>query len=125
MSTLRERLIEAREEAKLSQQQLADLAHCGQTTVVSIENGRNKGATPLVMLAHVLRVNPLWLVEGMGPKRSKGATPFLVTATTVTDDEERLILAAYRSADKRMREVMIASAKQVLESFGQRSQNQN
>lgn len=69
MSTLRERLIEAREAAKLSQAQLAKLAHCGQTTIASIERGRNKGATPLPMLAHVLCVEALWLVDGKGPKR--------------------------------------------------------
>ena len=69
MSTIRERLIEAREAAKLSQAQLAKLAHCGQTTVASIERGRNKGATPLPMIAHVLGVEALWLVDGKGPKR--------------------------------------------------------
>jgi len=37
--------------------------------VASIERGRNKGATPLPMIAHVLCVEALWLVEGKGPKR--------------------------------------------------------
>ena len=125
MSTLRERLIEAREEAKLSQLQLAKLARCGQTTVASIENGRNKGATPLVMLAHVLGVSPFWLVEGIGPKRPASVALQPMPANPISDADERLVLAAYRAADKRMREVMLASARQVLESFGPRSQAQN
>lgn len=69
MSTLRERLRSAREAAGLTQDALAKRAHCGQTTIASIENGRNKGATPLPMLAHVLGVEALWLVEGKGPRR--------------------------------------------------------
>lgn len=76
MITLRELLIEAREAAKLSQAQLAKLAHCGQTTIASIERGRNKGATPLPMLAHVLCVEALWLVEGKGPKRREDLKQF-------------------------------------------------
>lgn len=74
MTTLKDRLIKARAEAKLSQADLAARAHCGQTTIASIENGRNKGATPLVMIAAVLGVRPMWLVEGMGPMRD-GDTP--------------------------------------------------
>ena len=69
MSTLKERMIEAREAIGLSQAELAKRAHCGQTTVASIENGRNKGSTPLPMIAFVLGVEALWLVEGKGPKR--------------------------------------------------------
>jgi len=80
MSTLRERLIEAREAAKLSQAQLAKLAHCGQTTIASIERGRNKGATPLPMLAHVLCVEALWLVDGKGPKRREDLQQLQVIA---------------------------------------------
>lgn len=72
MSTIQERMIEARTEAGLTQAQLAARAGCGQTTIASIENGRNKGATPLVMIANVLQVSPLWLVDGIGPKRHRG-----------------------------------------------------
>ena len=62
----------AREAAGLTQDALAKRAHCGQTTIASIENGRNEGATPLPMLAHVLGVEALWLAEGKGPRRREG-----------------------------------------------------
>jgi transcriptional regulator with XRE-family HTH domain len=101
MSTLRERLIEAREAAGLSQEALATRAHCGQSTVASIERGRNKGATPLPMLAHILHVEALWLVEGKGPKRREDfhvlhdATEAALSASVVASikPEDRDILA--------------------------------
>ena len=72
MTTLSERMKSAREAAGLTQDALAKRAHCGQTTIASIENGRNEGATPLPMLAHVLGVEALWLAEGKGPRRREG-----------------------------------------------------
>ncbi len=61
MSTLKERLIEARKGAGFSQQELADAAGCGQTTIASIENGRNAGSKVLPILAKILNVNVYWL----------------------------------------------------------------
>lgn len=74
MSSLRERLIEARTDAKLSQADLARRAACGQTTIASIENGRNKSSTVLPRLAAVLGVEVLWLAEGRLPKRRRDQT---------------------------------------------------
>lgn len=89
MTTLKDRLKEARGEAGLSQGALAKLAKCGQTTIASIENGRNKGSTVITQLATVLNVNPVWLAEGRPPKRttSIGAekTNELIELTTHPD----------------------------------------
>jgi transcriptional regulator with XRE-family HTH domain len=71
MSSLRERLIEARTEAKLSQADLAKRAQCGQTTIASIENGRNQGSKILPRVATILGVEVLWLAEGKSPKRRR------------------------------------------------------
>lgn len=68
MDNLSARLKAAREAKGLSQAQLGKMAHCGQTTIASIENGRNKGSTKLAVLAAILGVEPLWLAEGRGPK---------------------------------------------------------
>lgn len=70
MTTLKDRLKEARSEAGLSQGALAKLAKCGQTTIASIENGRNKGSTVITQLSTALNVNPVWLAEGRPPKRA-------------------------------------------------------
>jgi transcriptional regulator with XRE-family HTH domain len=45
MKTLAERLSEARADAGLSQGALAKQAGCGQSTIASIERGRNQGST--------------------------------------------------------------------------------
>lgn len=75
MSTLRERMIEARTEAELSQGALAKLVKCGQTTIASIENGRNQSSSILARVAAVLNVNALWLAEGKGAKRNADLLP--------------------------------------------------
>jgi transcriptional regulator with XRE-family HTH domain len=75
VSTLRERLIEARSAAKLSQAELAKRVQCGQTTIASIENGRNQGSKVLPRVAVILGVEVLWLAEGRGPKYRDGNTP--------------------------------------------------
>ena len=63
----------ARHAKGLSQAQLAKLVKCGQTTIASIENGRNRGSTVLARVAEVLGVHALWLAEGRGPKESEPA----------------------------------------------------
>lgn len=75
MKTLAERLAEARSETGLSQGALAKQAGCGQSTIASIERGRNQGSTILPRLAEILGVNALWLSEGRGPMRPGAAPP--------------------------------------------------
>jgi transcriptional regulator with XRE-family HTH domain len=75
MDNLSSRLKAAREAKGLSQAQLGKMAHCGQTTIASIENGRNKGSTKLAALAEILGVEPLWLAEGARPQGTAGAVP--------------------------------------------------
>ncbi|MFF7060757.1 S24 family peptidase [Achromobacter spanius] len=72
MSALKDRLAEARTEAGLSQAQLAKAVGAGQSTIASIENGRNKGSSLFLDLARALNVNVEWLMDGAGPKRGEG-----------------------------------------------------
>ncbi|MBV2160223.1 LexA family transcriptional regulator [Achromobacter denitrificans] len=76
MSALKDRLAEARTESGLSQAQLAKAVGAGQSTIASIENGRNKGSSLFLDIARTLGVNVEWLMEGTGPKRGQdgGAT---------------------------------------------------
>jgi phage repressor protein C with HTH and peptisase S24 domain/transcriptional regulator with XRE-family HTH domain len=76
MSALKDRLAEARTEAGLSQAQLAKAVGAGQSTIASIENGRNKGSSLFLDLARALNVNVEWLMDGAGPKKGgAGAAP--------------------------------------------------
>ncbi|RBP19727.1 helix-turn-helix domain-containing protein, partial [Achromobacter marplatensis] len=69
MKALKDRLVEARTESGLSQAQLAKAVGAGQSTIASIENGRNKGSSLFLDLARALNVNVEWLVDGTGSKR--------------------------------------------------------
>ncbi|MFM9867072.1 helix-turn-helix domain-containing protein [Achromobacter xylosoxidans] len=73
MSALKDRLAEARTESGMSQAQLAKAVGAGQSTIASIENGRNKGSSLFLDLARALNVNVEWLMDGVGPKRGNGA----------------------------------------------------
>jgi phage repressor protein C with HTH and peptisase S24 domain/transcriptional regulator with XRE-family HTH domain len=53
----------------MSQSQLAKAVGAGQSTIASIENGRNKGSSLFLDLARALNVNVEWLMDGAGPKR--------------------------------------------------------
>lgn len=70
MTTLKDRLAQARQDAGLSQAQLAKAVGAGQSTIASIENGRNKGSSLYLDLAKALGVNVEWLMAGTGPKKS-------------------------------------------------------
>lgn len=69
MSTLSERMKQARVEAGLSQAELAKQLGAGQSTIASIENGRNQSSGRLVEIAQLLQVNPTWLARGQGPRK--------------------------------------------------------
>ena len=69
MKLLRERLVDARIEAKLSQTALALRARCAQSTIGGLESGRRFGSGALPRIAEALDVEALWLAEGRGPKR--------------------------------------------------------
>ncbi len=66
MSSLGERLKQARENKQLSQQEVAERAGMSQPTYYKIESGKTKRTTYLNDLARVLGVNPEWLATGQG-----------------------------------------------------------
>jgi len=91
MKTLAERLAEARNEAGMSQGALAKLAGCGQSTIASVERGRNQGSTVLPRLAEILGVSALWLAEGRGPKRPTHPPTPPFEPRTPSDEDYSLI----------------------------------
>ena len=71
---------EARNDAGLSQAALAKRLGTGQSTIGSIENGRNQSSGFVVRVAAELGVRPEWLAEGKGPKRAGGDIDHNVSA---------------------------------------------
>lgn len=75
MNTFGTRLREARKAANLTQKELAKKAGVSQTTISDAERGRNAGSTEAATLAAVLKVEPIWLTDGKGP-RTRDQTEF-------------------------------------------------
>jgi len=68
MNTLRDRLIEARQESRLSQQQLAEKAGMSQAAYQKLESGKSQRSKMLTSIAKALGVSPSWLESGKGKK---------------------------------------------------------
>lgn len=66
MSTLAERLKQARRHAGLTQKDLAAAARVSQPVISQIEKGENLQSVHLVAFAHACGVNAIWLAEGKG-----------------------------------------------------------
>lgn len=70
MNSLAIRLITARLEAGLTQDELARAAGVkNQSTIGMLESGARKKTSYITALAEALKVSPIWLAEGRGPKR--------------------------------------------------------
>jgi phage repressor protein C with HTH and peptisase S24 domain len=62
------RLREARQNARLSQAELARRTGLTQPTLSALENDSSRGSLSIAQIADTLGVNPLWLAEGRGPQ---------------------------------------------------------
>lgn len=65
-STLKDRLIYAREQKGISQEQLGKAINKSQSAIAALETGRNQGSTNIAKIADVLGVSPMWLETGQG-----------------------------------------------------------
>lgn len=64
MDTFAARLKAARKFRGVSQATLAKMVGCAQSSIASIENGRNHSSALILPIAVALRVNPIWLSSG-------------------------------------------------------------
>lgn len=77
VSTLKDRLKESRNEAKLTQQVLGDRVGVPQSTIAALETGEHKTARNLTEIAAVLGVEALWLATGKGLKKQEGTAQYI------------------------------------------------
>ncbi|MGO3890106.1 MAG: LexA family protein [Paenalcaligenes sp.] len=96
MDNLAKRLKHAREQVGLSQAALAKLIGSGQSTIGSIENGRNQGSGKLLQIARALRVRPEWLETGRGGMHENNNSPSNVVPASI--GERRIPLLNYIQA---------------------------
>lgn len=67
MDTFAQRLLYARQLRGYTQSKLAALCGLSQSTIASYESGTRLHARNLLNLAKTLKVNPLWLAQGLEP----------------------------------------------------------
>lgn len=67
VDTFAQRLLHARQLRGYTQSKLATLCGLSQSTIASYESGTRLHARNLLSLAKILKVNPLWLEQGIEP----------------------------------------------------------
>ena len=72
-STLGRRIAQRREEIGLTQKQLADLAGVSQPTISALEQDKSIATRSVGSIASALKVNALWLQEGLGDPQVRAA----------------------------------------------------
>lgn len=147
MDTPGKRIKEERISLGWSQQRLADeisrikKQKICRAAVAQWENGDSKTQKPenLFAAAEALGLAPRWVLDGKGEKHApaygagkpaalQASEPKPLSVVVVPGemagllDDEQIILSAFRAADDRLRRIMLASAREVLQSFGQRSE---
>lgn len=65
LATLAERLMWARRQKRLTQQQLADAVDASREQIAAVESGRTKMPRKIINLAEVLEISPAWLQFGV------------------------------------------------------------
>lgn len=103
MKTLGERLKIARTYARLSQEELGDLAKCGQGVVSKIERGDQEKSAYVVQLAVACKVRPQWLAmeEGEMEEIKYNEDPLIgkvINAMLHLKEEERKYIAVTAQA---------------------------
>ena len=94
MSTLAQRLKEAREGNGLTQTELAKKAKLkNQSIIGSLESGYRKASSYIPQIAEALGVNALWLAEGVGGKyKNSDSLPEGTKVYVVSDPEKQKII---------------------------------
>ncbi|QMT41800.1 helix-turn-helix domain-containing protein [Kingella oralis] len=82
-STLKDRLIYAREQKGISQEQLGKAINKSQSAIAALETGRNQGSTNIAKIAEVLGVSAIWLETGQGEMYPQSTTPRINEITDI------------------------------------------
>ena|SRR3990167_2183918 len=98
VETISDRVRRAREEAGLTQQQLADACGISRTAIALWEYGYSKSikAEHLFKAARALKKNPEWLANGQGTETPVGATDEIIHALPDDSGQQALDFIQYR-----------------------------
>lgn len=106
------RIREAREEAGLTQKQLAIRVGMRQPSLSQLETGESDGTTLIATFARELGVSAYWLETGRGEKLAAAPAPLDRPAKmTLAYEDEIALIDLYRRADERGKLVTVATAR--------------
>lgn len=148
MAFLSDRLRAEREAQELTQEELAKLASCGQSTIGNLESGRTRESSKyLPYIAKALGLEVIWLQDGIPPKyradrdatdstsrRIDDLKPLTLIGgeareerrlTAAFSANERLMLDGFRLSIERDKELMLHMARRAIKDFSRRSENHN
>ena len=117
MADLSETLRAARKERGWSQMELAKRSGLSQTTISDIERGRNRTSRDLIQLARALGISAEQLTSGItygGISAAKVLTIKEPQTSFRLEQDEQLLLDAYRTADETGRMMLITQARALL-----------
>lgn len=98
----KDRLIESRKEANLTQAQIADKVGMSQPAYNHLETGKNQASAHLPQIAFYLGVRPYWLATGKGPKYEQemlhvDEKELIDTWRSFSEESKRTILIQFRA----------------------------
>jgi transcriptional regulator with XRE-family HTH domain len=93
LAELADRLKWAREQKRLTQEQLAVAADVSQSTIGNLESGLRRTARKLVTIANVLGVDAYWLETGEGSPRGQAVDELVRQVATLTPAERSVVSA--------------------------------
>jgi transcriptional regulator with XRE-family HTH domain len=104
------RIADLRHQARLTQDELANIIGVARATLATIETGRNRaGAETTLAIADYFRVSMDWLL--CREMLSKAAIPPALVGDAQVSAPERELLDTFRSTDRQGRTMMLRFAK--------------
>jgi len=107
VTTIAERLKEARLEANLSQPALAKRARVSPGTIGNIEAGTRSNPRELLAIAAAVKVRPEWLKTGALPKRDPDASQAESDQSPPLNPRQRILLGLFDGLTAKQQEDMI------------------
>jgi transcriptional regulator with XRE-family HTH domain len=99
VNTFAERLLYARRLRGLTQAELAKAARVSQGAIGNYERGLRRSAKSIFKIATALRVNALWLDQGVGAMEPDLASPAVLTSYPLADGRPQQHLSVWPFQD--------------------------
>lgn len=108
MNTFSERLKSARDDAGITQEQLAERIKKGQSLIGNLESKARSSSSYIPEIAHALGVDAYWLKTGKGERSG---------SSRALSKDEQVLIDAFPHLEPGVREIWLSSARAKLEAL--------